>query len=142
MVRVVGRADGGVSVITPAPGYNDASAFAQAMQAPELVGRPFVDQVSPPNPDGLGRRFRDAWRWSAGTVVHDIPKTRELRYAELVREGAALKASAHGRSGWRAYHTGIDGSLESSYFRLPSKNTVADIVALDPLFPSPLVGWF
>ena len=147
-VRIVERADGGVSVINVAPGFGDPGepedtrldrAFTLTVaKNPQFQGRPFHDQDSTTFPI---RRFRNAWKKGATSVDVDMPTARTIRADELaaeveqrrsraVKERAKAKGSK--RQGWKTH---LD-ALDATEFDLDAITTPEALAAFVPAWPA------
>ena len=144
--RIWARVDGGVTITPRHPALTDAqwaTQLAKLAAAAHLVGATTHD--SPGDhvpPDGMGRRFRDAWRWNGSAVVHDVPTAKRLRMQELYHEArersgeAPLNAAKRFAPGWHGLRGALDQELDRASRRLEQLTTVADIVAFTPAWPA------
>lgn len=104
-VLIIERADGGVSVMHPSPEKILRLGSAEAVLESEIIrGRVPDDAISHkiveisvlPN-----RTFRDAWGYSGGAIIEDMPKARIIhmdrikivRDAKLLEENENLEAA-------------------------------------------------
>lgn len=148
-VRVVSRADGGVSVIRVAPAFAalpdetedqrlDRAFTLIVQKTPILQGRPTHDQDDSTLPP---RRFRNAWRKQLSSVDIDVTQARSLRAEELAREAEqrrsrAVRERAKARGakklGWRAH---LD-ALDAIEFDLDALTTPESLAAFNPAWPA------
>jgi len=98
MAHAFARPDGGISVLTIAPGVNPAT---EAERVANLHGWQHLGDIPVPT----SRRFRNQWRAAAGAVDVDLPLAREQIVTEVRAErdkhlgasdGVYLKAQERG----------------------------------------------
>lgn len=85
MILLIGRADGGVSVMQLAEGQDKDVSLAKWAAVADPAWLPVVSVTEMDEPPAMpSRRWRNAWGLEGGEVKVKLPKARELRRQEIL----------------------------------------------------------
>ena len=123
------RSDGGVSIVSPAININEPVGFDEEQAIVRALARLPTDAMNPQVVDGsiipTDRTFRNALVQIGASVVHDMPKCREIHRARL-RE---LRRPLFTENDLAIRDAQIDGDSVTLVAAIARRNALRDVTA-------------